>query len=106
MRILFDGEEYQISGLNSGFNLYGTPKAVIVGGVPVAMNGVLCEGVEDITVYDADGVEIDPNAPPVLPTIDDLKADIQAFMDEQGIEYNSSDTKADLIQKIEWFYSG
>jgi hypothetical protein len=60
MRILFNGEEHQISGLDSGLNLYGTPKAVIVNGVPVAMNGVLCEGVEDITAYDADGVEIVP----------------------------------------------
>lgn len=41
---------------------------------------------------------------PELPTAANLVAEIKAFMDEQGIEYNSSDLKADLLQKIEWFY--
>jgi len=39
-----------------------------------------------------------------LPTIDDLKADIQAFMDDNSIEHNAGDTKADLIMKINLFY--
>ncbi len=58
MRILFNGESHQISGLDSGLNLYGTPNPVIIGGVPVAMNGALCEGVEDITDSDAEGNEV------------------------------------------------
>ena len=36
-----------------------------------------------------------------LPTDDDLKSDIQAFMDTHSIEYNSSDTKAELLEKID-----
>ena len=36
------------------------------------------------------------------PTMDNTKAEIKAYMDENGIEYNSSDLKADLLQKIEW----
>ena len=33
----------------------------------------------------------------VLPVEDDLKSDIQAFMDTHSIDYNSSDTKAELL---------
>ena len=36
------------------------------------------------------------------PTMENTKAEIKAYMDENGIEYNSSDLKADLLQKIEW----
>ena len=36
------------------------------------------------------------------PTMSNTKAEIKAYMDENGIEFNSSDTKADLLQKIEW----
>jgi len=36
-----------------------------------------------------------------LPTDDNLKADIQAFMDTHSIDYNSSDTKAELLAKID-----
>jgi len=34
-------------------------------------------------------------------TIDNLKAEIQTYMDLMGIEFNSGDTKDDLIAKIE-----
>ena len=71
MRILFEDKEYQISGLNSGFNLYGAPKDVIVSGVPVCSGGKLCEGVEDITEYrtelDEDGNKIQVE---VIPEVD------------------------------------
>jgi len=30
------------------------------------------------------------------------KKEIKVFMDDNGIEYNSGDTKSDLIQKITW----
>ena len=41
------------------------------------------------------------NIDAALPTNDDLKSDIQAFMDTHSIDYNSSDTKAELIAKID-----
>ena len=41
----------------------------------------------------------------VLPTMDNLVAEIKEFMDLHGIAYNSSDTKADLLQKIDWHYT-
>jgi hypothetical protein len=41
------------------------------------------------------------NVNATLPTDDDLKSDIQAFMDTHSIDYNSSDTKAELIKKID-----
>ena len=41
------------------------------------------------------------NIDATLPTDDDLKSDIQAFMDTHSIDYNSSDTKAELIEKID-----
>ena len=41
------------------------------------------------------------NVDATLPTDDDLKADIQAFMDTHSIDYNSSDTKAELLEKID-----
>ena len=41
------------------------------------------------------------NVDATLPTDDDLKSDIQAFMDTHGIDYASGDTKAELIQKID-----
>ena len=35
-----------------------------------------------------------------LPTSDNTKAEIKAYMDENGIAYNSGDTKQDLLDKI------
>jgi len=52
MRILFDGIEYQIQLKPKG--------NTIVNGVAVAWDGILLDGVEDITEYDADGLEIIP----------------------------------------------
>ena len=117
MRISYKKVETQISGLNNGFNIYGTPIAVIVGGVPVAMNGKLCKGVKDITQYktvlDEDGnkqqVEIVPEEIPEedklsLPTIENLKWELVAFCDAYGITYNAGDTKQDLVDKIHRFY--
>ena len=37
----------------------------------------------------------------VLPVEDDLKSDIQAFMDTHSIDYSSGDTKAELLEKID-----
>ena len=51
MRISYEGQEHQISGLDNGVNLYGTPNPVIVAGIPIAINGKFIDGVEDITVY-------------------------------------------------------
>ena len=36
----------------------------------------------------------------ITPTMDNTKAEIKAYMDENGIEYNSGDTKQDLLTKI------
>ena len=38
------------------------------------------------------------------PTESNLVAEIKEYMDTIGIAYNSSDTKADLLQKIEWWF--
>lgn len=35
------------------------------------------------------------------PTLDWKKADIQEYLDDAGIEYNASDTKADLLDLLE-----
>ncbi len=49
MRIKFsDGEECQISGINAKGN-------TVAMGRYVAHEGILCEGVEDITQYDEEG---------------------------------------------------
>ena len=52
MRILFEGEEDQIGALNAKGN-------TIVNGKAVAWNGQLLEGVEDITLYDEEGNEVE-----------------------------------------------
>jgi hypothetical protein len=56
MRIKYQGEEYQISGLRPKGN-------TIVAGRAVGDNGKLREGVEDITDYDENGVERIPEPP-------------------------------------------
>ena len=38
----------------------------------------------------------------LVPTMENTKAEIEAYMDANGIEFNGGDTKADLLQKIEW----
>ena len=55
MRILFEGEEYQVGTLKDKGN-------TIVNGKAIAWNGKLLEGVEDITQYkivDGEKVEIE-----------------------------------------------
>ena len=36
----------------------------------------------------------------LVPTSDNTKAEIKAYMDANGIAYNSGDTKQDLLTKI------
>jgi len=38
----------------------------------------------------------------VTPSMNMKKTEIQEYMKEAGIDYNSGDTKADLIEKIKW----
>ena len=64
MRIKYQGEEYQISGLKPKGN-------TIVAGFAVGDNGKLREGVEDITQYDEEGNEILPE--PVSEVSDEVK---------------------------------
>lgn len=58
MRIRFTDtqEEHQISGIPEHGNS-------VANGRYVSKQGVLCDNVEDITDYDADGVEIIPEPP-------------------------------------------
>ena len=35
------------------------------------------------------------------PTLDDLKAEIKAYMDDAGVDYSSGDTKAELIEILD-----
>ena len=102
MRISFKGKEHQISGLSNGFNLYGTPIAVIVEGVPVAMNGKKCKGVRDISVYktDEEGNRVEVIPEPVEEMRPDeswYKVDIKIWLDAQGIEYPSGANKSELL---------
>jgi len=99
MRIKFTetGKEYQVS-LNPKGNS-------VAGGKYFAHEGVLVAGVEDITVWetltDEDGNEYQSEViPSNAPTSDNTKDEIKAYMDENGIAYNSSDTKQDLLDKI------
>ncbi len=69
------------------------------------------QDVEDITQYRTelvDGVEtkveVIPSDIPELPTLEWLKDDIIDFMELYSIPKNASDTKSDLIMKINLFY--
>ena len=100
MRIKFTdtGEEYQISGIPASGNS-------VAGGRYISKQGIICEGVEDITEYDAKGVEIIPGEVAIVyPTMSNTVAEIKAFMGTYMIPYNSGDTKGDLLQKIELFF--
>lgn len=66
MRILFNGEEHQITLKPKG--------NTILNGYAVSWNGNLLEGVEDITDYDADGVEQIPEEPQFQ---DDVEPEIE-----------------------------
>jgi len=59
MRILFDGAEYQVSGIPAKGNDY-------INGKAWCCNGALIEGVKDITKYDKEGNEIVPEPVDVL----------------------------------------
>ena len=53
MRIKIGSDEYQIGALKAKGN-------TIVNGRAISWNGILAEGVEDITEYDKEGSEIIP----------------------------------------------
>ena len=57
-----------------------------------------CKAIADKAI---ESVEVE-TAP--RPTESNLVAEIKEYMDTIGIAYNSSDTKADLLQKIEWWF--
>ncbi len=100
MRIKFTdtGEEYQINGIPTSGNS-------VAGGRYISKQGALCEGVEDITEYDAEGNEVIPGEVAIVyPTMSNTVAEIKAFMGTYMIPYNSGDTKGDLLQKIELFF--
>ena len=46
--------------------------------------------------------KLDEIAPPDDPSMSWKKSELKAYCDEHGIEYNSGDTKSDLVEKIEW----
>jgi len=114
MRIKIGLEEYQISGIRAKGN-------TIAGGHYVAHEGILCEGIEDITVYklikNDEGEEVKVEVIPVegeevveeevivqpeRPPENAIKDVQKAFMDayHPPIAYNSGDTKNDLLDKI------
>jgi hypothetical protein len=102
MRIKYQDEEYQISGLKPKGN-------TIVAGHAVGDNGKLREGVEDITEYDAEGNEVIPLvfvnenvsfAEEPRPDSSWLVVDIKLWLDAQGVEYTSSMLKADLLALV------
>jgi hypothetical protein len=101
MRILFEGEEHQVT-LNPEGN-------TIVAGKAVSWNGNLLEGVKDITEYDAEGNEVIPVvfvnenvsfAEEPRPDSSWLVADIKAWLDAQGIAYVGNALKADLLALV------
>ncbi|MBC8554396.1 MAG: hypothetical protein H8D23_32700 [Candidatus Brocadiales bacterium] len=100
MRIEYKGKVHEteitekghVISKTEGYNIYfGPSEEEIVNGTVIA----------DVIEY------VEPVEEPVivLPTVANLVAEIKEFMDAQGIEYNSSDLKSDLLQKIDWFYA-
>ena len=98
MRIKFteSGDEYQVS-LNPTGNS-------VAGGKYFAHEGVLVDSVEDITVWetlvDEDGNEYQSEVIPKPVSESNTKAEIQAYLDGQGIEYPASATKAELLELV------
>ena len=97
MRILFKGEEHQVT-LEAKGN-------TIVAGEAISWNGNLLEGVEDITQYKTvlvDGVKTQVEVMPeeMKPDSTWLVADIKLWLDAQGVEYTSSMLKADLLALV------
>jgi hypothetical protein len=104
MRIKIDDAEYQIGDLKAKGN-------TIVAGRAISWNGILTEGVEDITEYrteiDEDGneIQVEVGDDPILPTYDgNTIPQIKEFMIENDIPYTYLDSKLDLIEKIIIFY--
>lgn len=104
MRIKIDDAEYQIGDLKAKGN-------TIVAGRAISWNGILAEGVEDITEYrteiDEDGnkIQVEVGDDPILPTYDgNTIPQIKEFMIENDIPYTYLDSKLDLIEKIIIFY--
>ncbi len=101
MRIRIGEEEYQIGSLKAKGN-------TIVNGRAISWNGILAEGVEDITQYKTvlvDGVKTQVEVLPeeiVEPRPDSswLVVDIKLWLDAQGVEYTSSMLKADLLALV------
>jgi len=61
---------------------------------------ILCD-VSQLTTTITDRYNWDELVEPTYPSDSDLKSDIQAFMDTWSIEYDSGDTKSELLDKIE-----
>ena len=104
MRIKIGSDEYQIGALKAKGN-------TIVNGRAISWNGILAEGVEDITEYrteiDEDGneIQVEVGDDPILPTYDgNTIPQIKEFMIENDIPYTYLDSKLDLIEKIIIFY--
>jgi hypothetical protein len=97
MRILFEGEEHQVT-LNPEGN-------TIVSGKAVSWNGALLEGVEDITQYKTvlvDGVKTQVEVMPeeMKPDSTWLVADIKLWLDAQRIPYVGNASKTDLLALV------
>ena len=97
MRILFEGEEHQVT-LNPEGN-------TIVSGKAVSWNGALLEGVEDITQYKTvlvDGVKTKVEVLPeeMKPDSTWLVADIKLWLDAQRIPYVGNASKTDLLALV------
>jgi hypothetical protein len=97
MRILFKGEEHQVT-LEAKGN-------TIVAGEAVSWNGNLLDGVEDITQYKTvlvDGVKTKVEVLPeeMKPDSTWLVADIKLWLDAQRIPYVGNASKTDLLALV------
>ncbi len=98
MRIKYKDQVYQIGELKQ-------KRGTIVNGYFVAYNGVLCEGVEDITQYKTvlvDGVKTKVEVLPeeMKPDSTWLVADIKLWLDAQRIPYVGNASKTDLLALV------
>ena len=98
MRIRIGEEEYQIGSLKAKGN-------TIVNGRAISWNGILAEGVEDITQYKTvlvDGVKTKVEVLPeeMKPDSTWLVADIKLWLDAQRIPYVGNASKTDLLALV------
>ena len=98
MRIRIGEEEYQIGSLKAKGN-------TIVNGRAISWNGILAEGVEDITQYKTvlvDGVKTKVEVMPeeMKPDSTWLVADIKLWLDAQRIPYVGNASKTDLLALV------